>query len=254
LFIEEYFPMDKKAKDILLKTYWSSAGWTDRKTRTTDPEDFEYAKSKGLMFDPIILTYQELRLECETLLENFPVKKATSAFLSSLTNKRCDFRSGLASYANLTELLKEGDKYFYDVDEEDDLNVLNFERIKWGGVRHGQSLYNYLDLTILLTEDVPEPTKNDIDIFKNILQTIDNSSPTDTASILREKVKDVWGVSKSERARLLEMLGCCGILETLNFDRREPSKHDWDFVTYWRGEDKYNRGKVIEYFGDFGIG
>lgn len=43
--------MDKKAKDILFKTYWSSSGWKDNKS--TDPSDFVYAKSKGLMFDPL---------------------------------------------------------------------------------------------------------------------------------------------------------------------------------------------------------
>ena len=243
--------MDKKAKDILFKTYWTSAGWTDRETRKTDLEDFEYAKSMGLMFDPIILTHREFKSECEKLLSNFPIKKATSAFLSSLTNKRADFRSGIASYSNLITLLNEGDKYFYDIDEDDDINVLNFERIKWGGVRHGQALYNYIDLKILQTEIISEPTKIDIEIFKNILQTINNSSPTETASMLREKIKDVWNVSKNERGTLLEILGCCGILETLNYDRKEPSKHDWTFVTLWRGEDKYNEKQVEKYFGEY---
>lgn len=243
--------MDKKAKDILFKTYWTSAGWTDRETRKTNPEDFAYAKSKGLMFDPIILTHQEFKSECEKLLSTFSIKKATSAFLSSLTNKRADLRSGIASYANLTSLLKEGNKYFYDIDEDDDINVLNFERIKWGGVRHGQALYNYLDLKILQTEIITEPTIIDIEIFKSILQTIDNSSPTDTAIMLREKIKEVWNVSKSERGTLLEILGCCGILETLNYDRKEPSKHDWAFVTLWRGEDKYDKQNVKKYFGEY---
>lgn len=44
--------MDKKAKDILFKTYWSSAGWKDDKF--TAPDDFAYAKEKGLMFDMVI--------------------------------------------------------------------------------------------------------------------------------------------------------------------------------------------------------
>ena len=243
--------MDKKAKDILFKTYWTSAGWTDRETRKTDLEDFEYAKSKGLMFDPIILTHREFKSECEKLLSNCPIKKATSAFLSSLTNKRADFRSGIASYSNLITLLNAGDNNYYDNDEDDDINVLNFERIKWGGVRHGQALYNYIDLKILQTEIISEPTKIDIEIFKNILQTINNSSPTETASMLREKIKDVWNVSKNERGTLLEILGCCGILETLNYDRKEPSKHDWTFVTLWRGEDKYNEKQVEKYFGEY---
>jgi len=49
--------LDKKAKDILFKTYWSGAGWKDR--RHADPDDFAYTKSKGLMFDPITLSHDE---------------------------------------------------------------------------------------------------------------------------------------------------------------------------------------------------
>ena len=37
--------MDKKAKDILFKTYWSSKGWKDE--RVTDPDNYIYAKEKG---------------------------------------------------------------------------------------------------------------------------------------------------------------------------------------------------------------
>lgn len=241
--------MDKKAKTILFKTYWTSAGWKDKKY--TAPDDFEYAKSKGIMFDPIIMSCEEFKLECEKITSSFPIKKLTSAFLSSLTNKRPDWRSGIASYVNLIELLKHDDEYFYDIDEEDDINVLNFERLKWGGVRHGQSLYNYIDLKILQTEIVTEPQKEDIEIFKKILLVIENSSPSDTASMLRENLKNVWNVSKNERSGLLEVLGCCGILETLNYDRKEPHTHDWNFATFWRGEDKYNKQKLMKYFQEY---
>lgn len=43
--------MDKKAKNILMKTYWSASGWKDEYTIT--PKDFTYAKEKGLMFDAV---------------------------------------------------------------------------------------------------------------------------------------------------------------------------------------------------------
>ena len=203
------------------------------------------------MFDPIILNYQEFMLECEKTISTLPLKKATSAFLSSLTNKRIDWRSGIASHINLTKLLEHGDEYFYDIDEEDDINILNFERIKWGGVRHSRVLYNYIDLKILQTEIISEPTIDDINIFNSILLAIENSKPTDTASMLRDNLKNTWNVSKDERGVLLEILGCCGILETLDYDRKEPHRHDWKFVTFWRGQDKYNKQKVIEYFGEY---
>lgn len=50
--------MDKKAKKILMNTFWSS-GWKQERGPFSG-EDFEYAKSKGLMFDPITITHDEM--------------------------------------------------------------------------------------------------------------------------------------------------------------------------------------------------
>ena len=49
--------MDKKAKQILFRTYWGSKGWKD--TYITEPDDFAYAKEKGLMFDPFSISHDE---------------------------------------------------------------------------------------------------------------------------------------------------------------------------------------------------
>ena len=49
--------MDKKAKSILFKTYWTSQGW--KHEFETDPTDFDYAKSKGLMFDTISMSMKK---------------------------------------------------------------------------------------------------------------------------------------------------------------------------------------------------
>ena len=51
----------------------------------------------------------------------------------------------------------------------------------------------------------------------------------------------------------MEILGCAGILKPLRFDRKEPGKHDWTFVLYWRGEDKYDKQNVKKYFAEYGI-
>jgi hypothetical protein len=50
--------IDKKALRILSSTYWSSTGWRDK--YHTPPDDFKYAKSQGLMFDPITATTTKL--------------------------------------------------------------------------------------------------------------------------------------------------------------------------------------------------
>lgn len=51
--------MDKKAKRILLQTFWRSGGWKQG-TRVFAGEKFEYARSCGLMFDPLTITHDEL--------------------------------------------------------------------------------------------------------------------------------------------------------------------------------------------------
>ncbi|WP_272491215.1 hypothetical protein [Paenibacillus apiarius] len=38
--------MDKKAKQIVMRTFWSSSGWKDTRTITFSGEDFEYEKEE----------------------------------------------------------------------------------------------------------------------------------------------------------------------------------------------------------------
>ncbi len=207
------------------------------------------------MFDPLTISKSELVTRLEELVKCISLKKITDAFLCGLTNKRLDWRSGLASYANAKRLLTEKNSidYHYGCGENEDLNVLNFERIKWGGVRHWNGLYNWLDLSLLEKEDIPSPTEHDIQIMQSILDVIDHSETGETPSKLRDRLKDVFKGSKDERHVIMEILGCADILKPLDHDRKEPGKHDWTFVLHWRGEDKYNKENVKKYFDAYGI-
>ena len=247
--------MDTKAKKILFKTYWSSNGWLNENDRNISQEEFLYAKEKGLMFEPFSISKNELLKKLKELFDSIPQKLVTDAFLSSLTNKRLDWRSALASYANVQRILSNPnyDDYLLGYGENEDLNVLNFERIKWSGVRHSSGLYNYLDLSLLLKENITEPKEEDILIFKNILKTISSSPIGETPSKLRDRLSESIKASKNERHTLMEILGCSEILQPLDYNRKEPGKHDWTFVLYWRGEDKYNGQKVEEYFSPYEI-
>lgn len=51
--------MDKQAKRILLQTFWGAGGWKQG-TRVFAGEEFEYARSGGLMFAPLTITHGEL--------------------------------------------------------------------------------------------------------------------------------------------------------------------------------------------------
>ncbi len=271
--------IDKKAKKILFNTYWKN-GWIDAKDRTLKKEDFEYTKSKGLMFEPLSIHHDKCIEEILLICKKITNEKVAKAFLNSLSTRRLDLRSSLSSYFFAQKFEKHkytpvvsGTSYesgnefnsytckiCRDVQygiigaenyENIDLNVLNFERIKWGGVRHGELIYILFDLQQFEKEGIEEPTEEDINIFRNILKIIETSDPQDFPGQLELRLKDVIKSNKSERESLIEILAAIGILKPKNFDRPIKGKNDWTFIEYWRGEDKYDKETVSKYFSEF---
>lgn len=278
--------MDKKAKNILFQTYWKN-GWIDKKTRKTNPIDFAYAKEKGLMFEPLTISHDDCVKRIIEIANKISIEEVAKAFLSSLSTRRLHWRSGIGSYfiaklfmphkytptvsghsynkngkivhtsytCEICRDLKYGVNRFvgYDFYENEDLNVLNFERIKWGGVRLGDLIYTFFDLEQFTKEKITEPTKEDIEIFKGILNAANSCEQGDFPSVLRDKLKDVPNLksSKDERHIILEILACIDVLKPASYDRPTSSKHDWTYVEFWRGEDKYNKEAVGKYFGKY---
>ena len=272
--------MDKKAKKILFSTYWKK-GWIDSQDRVLSVDDFEYAKSKGFMFDPITISHDECINAIAHLLSEISREKIAKGFLSSLNSRRLDWRSSLSSYSiakNIPEHkytpLISGTSYTngkptshsytcglcrnsqygirgYQSYEDADLNVLNFERIKWGGVRHGDLLYTYFDLMQFKNTEIPDPVDEDLDYFMKILELIESSDPTDYPSTLEKRLAAVVKSNKAERQRLIEILASIGVLRSSRYDRPVKGRNDWIFAEYWRGEDKYCHKIVSEYFGTY---
>lgn len=88
--------MDQKAKNILFKTYWSSRGRKDE--RFTPPDDFLYAKEKGVMFDPLTISHDDCVKKIIEIANTITLEQIAKAFLSSLSTRRLDWRSGISSY------------------------------------------------------------------------------------------------------------------------------------------------------------
>lgn len=272
--------MDKKAKRILFSTYWKN-GWIDVKNRSLSESDFSYAKSKGLMFDPLTISHDECILAITALVRGISQTQVTKGFLSSLTSRRLDWRSSLASYTIAQKILSHqyapvisGTSYTdgkptahsytcgicrdsqYGIRgsesyNEMDINVFNFERIKWGGVCHGDILYTYFDLNQFINADIPEPTSDDIACFRAILTIIETSDPSDYPCTLEKRLASVIKSSKAERQILIEILASLGVLKPRCFDRQRKGKNDWVFAEYWRGEDKYCQQTVDRLFGKY---
>jgi hypothetical protein len=49
-------PVDRRALGILKSTFWTSSGWRPKR-QFPAPEDFEYARKAGLMFEPVELDH-----------------------------------------------------------------------------------------------------------------------------------------------------------------------------------------------------
>jgi hypothetical protein len=260
---------DKKAQEILFNTYWSSAGW--RKEPNTPPQDYLYALNAGYMFEPVVLSHDDIIVWLKKIFKKIEMRKVTDAFLSSLTTRRLDLRSALGSYAIARHFPSHrffGDDVFCEICEEvsqakepQDLNVLNFERLKWGGVRHLSPLYIAFDLEQFTKLSVPLPEAEDLEIFSRIIQAAKSlptkARPSDLEKALAKLIKS----NQAERSVLLEILGYCGILEPtkhssffrqfVNYKDREErpvSKIDWDYpISWWTGAEGVNQ-EALKYF------
>ncbi len=263
--------MDQKAKDILFKTFWSTSGWTEN--RDIELEKFEYAKSKGLMFDPIEISHDKI---ISSILDNFKEtkkKEIVNGFISSLSSRNLKYRSFLSSFA-IGRVIQHHNYStsngrscevcgLYESSlEKIDLNVLNFEKLKWGGVRLMRLEYIYFDLLQIRKIEFPEPTVEDRTILENLQDLILNSELEERPRQIEKKMRKLIKSNAYEREVILNIFGVCGILETENQkgffknyipqEKREirpVNKTDWSYpVDWWQGKYGINENAWNYYF------
>jgi hypothetical protein len=221
-------PEREKALRILADTFWSSQGW--KSTRVTAPDDFAYAKSVGVMFDePISISHDGVISDLVQIVGGLMSTAITDAFLASLTSRQLELRSALGSYA-VARFLPEHDfvpqiaqRYLGEPscavcglprrDEEFDLNVLSFERFKWGGVRRDDLGYVWFDLREFAKHDRASPSPEDRQLFRELIEALE-ALPPSTSAPKAEKALRALQSNKAEREIVLDILGVCGALET----------------------------------------
>ena len=262
--------LDKKAVKILMETYWSSAGWL--RDPTTAPDDLAYAKEHGVMFDPIRLSHSDAVVGVTEATANISQEEVVAAFIASLGSRRLDLRSGLGTYSvarhfqmhhTLTTPARRSCAYCGFYDQEDiDLNVLNFERIKWGGVRHTQPAYIAFDLRLLRDAPRLSPTSADFEILNAVLETAASISPTARLADLDKALSKVLASNSAERRTLIGILGFAGILidpsrpafrkQFVPDNEREHTpwhKDDWPYpVQWWNGSFGIDAQAVDDWF------
>jgi hypothetical protein len=265
--------IDKKALKILFSTYWSPSGW--KKEFTVSPANLAYARRCGLMFDPVYMSHDQA-LEWALRSRNSVSKEqVTDQFLVSLTSRRLDLRSALGSFAVSLNLLahtwdraKSSTPYcpvcvmYGRFDKPEDLSILNFERFKWGGVRHDNPIYIGFDLAEAGKNTPVKPTDEDRQILGSILETARSLPMNAKPSELEMRLASLFQSNKQERRKLIGILGYCGILidpgrpsffETfphgsVRFDA-PGSKNDWAYpIRWWRGAYGVNEKAVGFWF------
>ncbi len=257
---------------ILFAAYWSSAGWKLDGDRGVSAESFAYAKSKGLMFEPSDIHHDDVVAKVTQLVTTISIEHVSEAFLYSLSTRDLAYRSALGSYAMSRWMPKHSYRETptgggcsicseYESSKNEDYNVLNFERLKWGGIRHRFASYQLFDLTEFLK--LPRVHANDEDrkILRAIIGEVKAASPSTKPSELVKAIAMHIKSSKDERQRLIETLAYCGILKpkgwsgffkefTENRERKMPpvSKTDWSYpVWWWKGSDGVN-DEALEYY------
>ncbi len=263
--------MDRRALKILFDTFWSPAGWKQSHSQGLKGDDFEYAKSKGTMFDPVVMDHRAAVVKLTRLIKQVSKRQVADAFLASLSTRRLDWRSPLGSYAvfqrmplhdatdSTTQCSSCG---FYLKATEHDFNVMNFERHKWGGVRHDHVEYAVLDLEQFLGAGAPKPTQQDFEIFQTVVGAISAAQPSVTSATLQSHFASALKSNKAERDTIIAILGFCGILATPEHpgysdafvparERHLPDRHFVDMeypACWWSGRIGVNQSKLREYF------
>jgi hypothetical protein len=266
-------PVDRRALKVLFDTYWTSTGWRDGQSQFTPADDFEYAKKAGVMFDPIRVSHDDIMKRVIAAVRGVKREAVADAFVVSLSSRRLDLRSALGSFAVFQHIARHpspGDRGACPVcgeyggkAHEQDLNVLNFERFKWGGVRHDHPLYASIDLDLFRKLPHVAPTAADVGIFQELLKAIEAAPAKASAAVLQKHLTKVFKSSKAERDVLVGILGYCGILATEahpgymrrfvpSSDRELPARRFVDMAfpaCWWNRSDGINREAVSYWFG-----
>ncbi|MFC4063462.1 hypothetical protein [Actinoplanes subglobosus] len=219
-------PYDPSPQSLrgLMETYWGPHGWRTP-SRLPDTPAVQRAISAGVMFEePWTTNHDDLVERARRAAAVISLDEAGDAFLASLTSRRLDLRSALGSYAVarllpshafeelpgsgmcLTCGLRPGEQTV-------DVNILSFERFKWGGVRRDDIGYVAFDLEQFARAPRLTPTGADIDISRRLIEVLRNSDRKATSTSILPELRMVPG-NKDERGTLLEILGVCGIVET----------------------------------------
>jgi len=230
------------------------------------------------MFDPVTWTHDE-SIAAVQVFRNPELARAVGAgFAASLSTRRVEWRSALATWAMAEHLpphtwtpVATGHGYrsgevvsthyscevcmdtaeqqlVSSVSEHVDLNCLNFERLKWGGVRLRDLSYVRFDLEQFVRDEHPPTQATDWDILQAVLDLIASMDKSATAGRLVRELKSILPGTVAEHRQFVDVLATAGVLRPLRRDRPEHLRSDWGAAGQWHAEDRYDSGRVSQFF------
>jgi hypothetical protein len=196
----------------------------------------------------------------------------SDAFVASLSTRWLAGRSALASMATVRHLVPHRYRT-WSVNRcvecgwwshDEDLSMLNFERHKWGGARHGSIAYAWFDLSVFLRTERRTPTDLDYQMLGAVLDNARGSPGEARPRDLERAIAKALPSSRAERDILLGILAMVGALPTdhpapldewVPDTEREPPpkpwKNDWLYpMFWWRGSNGVDDDAVRDLFGE----
>lgn len=273
----------KTAKKILMKAFDLKRIDGKMTTAGISEEEFEYAKKMGIMF-PYRKTVQhgECLERISDALSHITPEDVANAFLYSLSTRALEYRSALGSYwyakaippheNNDSRIYKSCDicrwKTYNDLpcktEYKNYYNDLNYERYKYGGVRHTYADYSLFDLEEFLKLPKVKHTKEDEHILYAILSCVKKLEPHQKAGGLQKAITSakLFKSNANEVRTILDIFGICGILEStehhcydegfMDCINRNPPEltNDYDYpVNWWKAEYGINESRFEIVFG-----
>lgn len=213
------------------------------------------------------------------IIEKINFEEIIAAFIGSLSTKNLPARSAFGSYVVLKHLKKHkfkessqfagGNCSYCGLRQAKEQPISKDAVDKYPfQVQHTNLRYAVYDLQTFKERDVDEPTNQDIDIFKSIIDSIRSLPENAQLSELNKALQGKLKSNKHQRTILLETFGYAGILspagqhnfkdEFLTYDFtncQQPSeffKREWAYpVRFWTGNDHINENNLHYYFGKY---
>ncbi|MHB8954945.1 MAG: hypothetical protein ACYC4U_18385 [Pirellulaceae bacterium] len=270
---------NERAFKLLTKACWSSSGWKSKLDLTRD--EIVYLESAGFAPPKRELTHEQCVAWAFESLSGISAERVSAAFVWSLTSRQLEYRSALGSFAYLHLM---ADHPFmrtrgFSSDlcmtcgfgrkcslTQKDFIILNFERHKWGGVRHDDLDFSAYDLEMFARLPEVSPSPKDWEALKAILNAATEETTGKSVGALKKAIRNIIKSNDAEADTLCHILSYAGILAVddhrgfdgrfVSFARRADARPKSDQrypLNCWKGPG-YQRDAIRYWFPKIAVG